>query len=102
MIRRPPRSTLLPYTTLFRSRTCAARVRGEPLGVAPDAGVRARAGRARLRDRRARLPAAGRERPLLLDGFTRRVLKSKSLNSSHAYISDVVFCLIQQQYSIAL
>src|SRR5204863_5023765 len=31
MIRRPPRSTLFPYTTLFRSRTCSARTPPSPL-----------------------------------------------------------------------
>src|SRR5205814_6662655 len=32
MIRRPPRSTLFPYTTLFRSRTCSARLRSRGAG----------------------------------------------------------------------
>src|SRR5256885_3154289 len=37
MIRRPPRSTLFPYTTLFRSRSraCAARTRAEPIATPP-------------------------------------------------------------------
>src|SRR6516162_7367815 len=40
MIRRPPRSTLFPYTTLFRSRreTARARARGESRGLAPQSG----------------------------------------------------------------
>src|SRR5947209_15537986 len=53
MIRRPPRSTLFPYTTLFRSRTVGARAwlrrrptRATPRGHRADAGGDARAGRA--------------------------------------------------------
>src|SRR5258707_8369418 len=65
MIRRPPRSTLFPYTTLFRSRGGA---RG------PAAGDRAAA------------PGAGAaQQP--------RDRKSTRLNSSHANISYAVFCL---------
>src|SRR2546422_4816205 len=68
MIRRPPRSTLFPYTTLFRSR------RGGGGGTLPRRilGVH-RGGRARA-DRRG-------DR------------KSTRLNSSHGYISYAVFCL---------
>src|SRR2546422_7691603 len=70
MIRRPPRSTLFPYTTLFRSRhvgfdgrercDCYAGLRGigDPSGASP-----------------------------------RRDRKSTRLNSSHGYISYAVFCL---------
>src|SRR6266536_6211822 len=69
MIRRPPRSTLFPYTTLFRSRP------GQHAAV-PGAAVRPPAG----------LPAGaaavlGRDR------------KSTRLNSSHEWISYAVFCL---------
>src|SRR5579871_7014659 len=69
MIRRPPRSTLFPYTTLFRSRSC---------------------GRA-LPPRRGRSRAACRGgcRP----GRPRRDRKSTRLNSSHVEISYAVFCL---------
>src|SRR2546422_7085626 len=64
MIRRPPRSTLFPYTTLFRSVGLSRRRRG-----------RARGGpRVRCRD----------------DAGDR---KSTRLNSSHGYISYAVFCL---------
>src|SRR3712207_8141155 len=73
MIRRPPRSTLFPYTTLFRS----AAVRTEPHGRGHR---RCPVGGARHRD------AAG--------GADARVdRKSTSLNSSHANISYAVFCL---------
>src|SRR2546422_8288104 len=76
MIRRPPRSTLFPYTTLFRSgERSALRGRGGPRPplcprpVEPD-GVHHRWQRRRERDR-----------------------KSTRLNSSHGYISYAVFCL---------
>src|SRR5258707_8982778 len=68
MIRRPPRSTLFPYTTLFRSRIKSF---DEP----PDRGY-AKAATARLQ----RGPGAGDR-------------KSTRLNSSHANISYAVFCL---------
>src|SRR2546429_5576336 len=66
MIRRPPRSTLFPYTTLFRSpglaRRCRCRRGGRPGG----------------------LPQVGRHAA---------DRKSTRLNSSHGYISYAVFCL---------
>src|SRR5689334_24827828 len=76
MIRRPPRSTLFPYTTLFRSRPGARGTGG--------AGVNRRpSGRsAGLRARRA-APAAG----------SAQDRKSTRLNSSHSSISYAVFCL---------
>src|SRR2546426_8240044 len=85
MIRRPPRSTLFPYTTLFRSqgrdaadagREAAARdLRRE--GLRREGHGAARAARhGRHRDRRARVDR-----------------KSTRLNSSHLVISYAVFCL---------
>src|SRR2546422_3066083 len=75
MIRRPPRSTLFPYTTLFRSphpRLCALHLlRAQLHGhLAPDPAHLHRLHRLRQRDR-----------------------KSTRLNSSHGYISYAVFCL---------
>src|SRR3712207_8999057 len=86
MIRRPPRSTLFPYTTLFRSDLAEADRRG---GVAHDVeGVEdAHPPRVALgvRGRDQRQPEdADRE-----DGDR----KSTRLNSSHANISYAVFCL---------
>src|SRR5690349_23726060 len=76
MIRRPPRSTLFPYTTLFRSHRQQLH-RGRRLHPArPGAG---RAGR--VRDRPAAAEHAGLDR------------KSTRLNSSHVEISYAVFCL---------
>src|SRR5256885_5969139 len=77
MIRRPPRSTLFPYTTLFRSRGFHWVRCTEPVCHVPDA---ARGGRRRLHVHRRR-PAARRDR------------KSTRLNSSHLVISYAVFCL---------
>src|SRR3712207_8476714 len=82
MIRRPPRSTLFPYTTLFRSGLHGGRERGERVEV--------RANRDRGRCRRRGI-ASGR---LLLHEVRRlQDRKSTRLNSSHANISYAVFCL---------
>src|SRR2546429_2892577 len=79
MIRRPPRSTLFPYTTLFRSPLYVAGSTAETLGFAVDQNL-----------------------PLLLsleppEGMQLERLeadrKSTRLNSSHGYISYAVFCL---------
>src|SRR5256885_9888186 len=74
MIRRPPRSTLFPYTTLFRS----LRLPGSALGIS----FAAVQGNAQLQQR----PAAWREGELV-------DRKSTRLNSSHLVISYAVFCL---------
>src|SRR3712207_8550624 len=83
MIRRPPRSTLFPYTTLFRSG-----------GGARAAGATAAGGRAGRRGagaaQAAREPAAAGERAAA-------DRKSTRLNSSHANISYAVFCLKKKQ-----
>src|SRR5438034_6241202 len=73
LLRRPPRSTLFPYTTLFRSRGPARAHRprgGLDRQEHPRAGPRAAVGRDRDQDR-----------------------KSTRLNSSHTVISYAVFCL---------
>src|SRR2546422_6226383 len=71
MIRRPPRSTLFPYTTLFRSRS--------PADTAGSVGRRS------LRVRWTRSSSVSPPNP--------RDRKSTRLNSSHGYISYAVFCL---------
>src|SRR3712207_8042206 len=84
MIRRPPRSTLFPYTTLFRSH--AARLadgrggRGLALHEGEQVGL-AKAALAPPADPKAGQPAGVGDR------------KSTRLNSSHANISYAVFCL---------
>src|SRR2546430_6999571 len=80
MIRRPPRSTLFPYTTLFRSDALPAADPGRSAqGAKRIAPARARP---EPRDRR-------RNRPLPPGGDR----KSTRLNSSHSQISYAVFCL---------
>src|SRR3712207_8560048 len=80
MIRRPPRSTLFPYTTLFRSVGIASLVR-DPLILA-------------VLQRLVRNPAVVAVAP-------RRDRKSTRLNSSHANISYAVFCLNKKNRSLA-
>src|SRR2546429_7056877 len=75
MIRRPPRSTLFPYTTLFRSKmicttNCSWALTDKMINGLVDALGRESSGRRRTLDR-----------------------KSTRLNSSHGYISYAVFCL---------
>src|SRR2546430_4011696 len=95
MIRRPPRSTLFPYTTLFRSadndprRACPATPRAPPAPPVPVSGLRSFVHqifkhrfeiiiiRVNLPDRR----------------LARQDRKSTRLNSSHSQISYAVFCL---------
>src|SRR5256886_10070668 len=99
MIRRPPRSTLFPYTTLFRSTRLLSAI---------DAGDPAAAGRllplvyAELRrlaaGRLAREPAGAPLDPtdLVHEAYLRLDRKSTRLNSSHSQISYAVFCLKQK------
>src|SRR2546427_7773135 len=75
MIRRPPRSTLFPYTTLFRSHP----LRDDPLGAD--------------RHRRARYEPERLAHALHLLVGERADRKSTRLNSSHSQISYAVFCL---------
>src|SRR3712207_8117493 len=84
MIRRPPRSTLFPYTTLFRSRTGRWLVGVE----AGEAGAGAPVCRGRAHDLAPRPQLPPRLRPARA-----RDRKSTRLNSSHANISYAVFCL---------
>src|SRR3712207_7405626 len=100
MIRRPPRSTLFPYTTLFRSRRRAAllprlprHAEGRPRPDAPAPAGRQRrlpGGRLLPRRRRDRHPAR----------LLRADRKSTRLNSSHANISYAVFCLKKKKKMI--
>src|SRR2546430_11266988 len=97
MIRRPPRSTLFPYTTLFRSVTVGAiangpggpasqlRVGADLLGPAPAQRARDRCGA--VCDKAAGPPARRPRGPEKADR------KSTRLNSSHSQISYAVFCL---------
>src|SRR3712207_8820564 len=92
MIRRPPRSTLFPYTTLFRSEAGRRGVRGE-VSAAPDVHVLEPGSPSRSTSAGAPrcAPAPPRLRPGVLVAPVDR--KSTRLNSSHANISYAVFCL---------
>src|SRR3712207_8156227 len=98
MIRRPPRSTLFPYTTLFRSARLGLDLEGavgrgeveiawQPLAEDAQDGLAHRL-----------LEAVERRgvRRLFLDGDR----KSTRLNSSHANISYAVFCLKKNKYHV--
>src|SRR5256885_11070860 len=92
MIRRPPRSTLFPYTTLFRS--CEVELAGPVAGRAPFLETLARCVEDRdlvaLRLRRPDPTGRRIDRDLADRGEDR---KSTRLNSSHLVISYAVFCL---------
>src|SRR2546422_1409848 len=108
MIRRPPRSTLFPYTTLFRSWKSTETVYQSVLRDSPRSYFGPMVG-ARYAERDGRYADA-------LDGFRRaaRIMpadnrmslraaevadrKSTRLNSSHGYISYAVFCLKKKKY----
>src|SRR3712207_8404650 len=81
MIRRPPRSTLFPYTTLFRSRPLRVVHRGRRRDIVPERAPGNRPG--------------DQERAAVhgLRDHAHRDRKSTRLNSSHANISYAVFCL---------
>src|SRR2546429_6490846 len=84
MIRRPPRSTLFPYTTLFRSLRMLREVDSKSAPVrSPSVGIRESV-------LTAEFPGA-EELPRTLQYHRDR--KSTRLNSSHGYISYAVFCL---------
>src|SRR3712207_8132503 len=92
MIRRPPRSTLFPYTTLFRS------------GGGARGSVRVRPARAGVGDPYARLLQLARgcgtaARAAAASRRGARDRKSTRLNSSHANISYAVFCLKKKIYN---
>src|SRR2546428_6432305 len=84
MIRRPPRSTLFPYTTLFRSRE------SEPPTLT------------RLTPASASCASVSDGSPWLMTTFTgvKRDRKSTRLNSSHDQISYAVFCLKKKIYKL--
>src|SRR3712207_8976020 len=97
MIRRPPRSTLFPYTTLFRSgghgRTSARQA---------EIGVRLLEGQAEARDVVGEVDVAALGHGLAVEDVPEELVadldrdldrKSTRLNSSHANISYAVFCL---------
>src|SRR5438874_3800544 len=91
MIRRPPRSTLFPYTTLFRSRENEARQAARPQ---PSREESWRDWQPLLDQEVNRLPEKYRAPLVLCDLQGKsRDRKSTRLNSSHVEISYAVFCL---------
>src|SRR2546422_1113067 len=90
MIRRPPRSTLFPYTTLFRSRGCGLSrdPHCEPRCDTRSPGSAAEPGAPRSRLVPPLPQGEGEDR------------KSTRLNSSHGYISYAVFCLKKKKKRI--
>src|SRR3712207_8011198 len=94
MIRRPPRSTLFPYTTLFRSLECEQLHERRPDGHHPFGHL------PRPRDQNGARLIQGEE-SLDLTGVERfRDRKSTRLNSSHANISYAVFCLKKKTHAL--
>src|SRR2546430_7310634 len=100
MIRRPPRSTLFPYTTLFRSQR---QRRPEHTALLVDDG--------RLQPERAQVDRVERlaecehlfdERAQVVADEIRGDRKSTRLNSSHSQISYAVFCLKKKKHNHAL
>src|SRR5262245_63954450 len=92
MLRPPPRSTLFPYTTLFRSPTSATSSRSSSRdrparGIHPAAAAHARS------RRRASAGDPCPQAAALREARRRRDRKSTRLNSSHLGISYAVFCL---------
>src|SRR3712207_8566541 len=88
MIRRPPRSTLFPYTTLFRS--WRVRREGSRASTCEDASL---AMPSILLVRHAQASFGGEDYDVLSDHGAVQDRKSTRLNSSHANISYAVFCL---------
>src|SRR3712207_7391982 len=91
MIRRPPRSTLFPYTTLFRSASCVGLIRTREAG--PDPSAQRQGFREQL----------GEGLRVVLGSPILRAIgdrKSTRLNSSHANISYAVFCLKKKKNTL--
>src|SRR3712207_7173284 len=98
MIRRPPISTLFPYTTLFRSRVARA-VDHHGVEVADlTQAVAAQLERVRERPHVVLAGVEGVLAPLARAGVAVGDRKSTRLNSSHANISYAVFCLKKKKH----
>src|SRR2546430_10196192 len=100
MIRRPPRSTLFPYTTLFRSSSAYAIAARQSMDPVP-----------RLRTVREKVPAAVEQvigqalAKVPADRFATAAAldrKSTRLNSSHSQISYAGFCLKKKKQAVDL
>src|SRR3712207_8640346 len=102
MIRRPPRSTLFPYTTLSRSGRRQGREEAQPRepldGDLPEQPGNPLQLAEPPRGAAAPRPRAGDEGEAARPAQPRRDRKSTRLNSSHANISYAVFCLKKKKY----
>src|SRR3712207_7083713 len=92
MIRRPPRSTLLPYTTLFRSIR-----RGQSFGADSHSSIETTLGALPSFYRLRVVLALQSRKARATDPELQTDRKSTRLNSSHANISYAVFCLKKQK-----
>src|SRR2546427_6302657 len=88
MIRRPPRSTLFPYTTLFRSHGTSTEMNDR---------VETQALKLALGNRAANIPMSGLKSQI---GHAQGDRKSTRLNSSHSQISYAVFCLKKKKIKV--
>src|SRR3712207_8323623 len=95
MIRRPPRSTLFPYTTLFRSPRVVHADRTQVMLPGRYRVEKGKAGPYLLVITKHLRPAFG---PREAERAARIDRKSTRLNSSHANISYAVFCLKKKKY----
>src|SRR2546422_7146799 len=99
MIRRPPRSTLFPYTTLFRSQNPLPREVDHRVELLHGGGVEHTGGRVPV-DLAGLWRAAHETDDRVPIGAERgRDRKSTRLNSSHGYISYAVFCLKKKKHT---
>src|SRR2546422_8484377 len=98
MIRRPPRSTLFPYTTLFRSG--GDRVEGRVGNLTSSYRGLTNVICADTKDANSQLSRGAKARQRLLSAMLSHLLDRKStrLNSSHGYISYAVFCLKKKKH----
>src|SRR2546429_5380594 len=95
MIRRPPRSTLFPYTTLFRSGLCRVSrsyLQKVQRPKAQDLSPKSKVQRPKTYDRKSKTKSRHSSR-MTSTNKIRIDRKSTRLNSSHGYISYAVFCL---------
>src|SRR3712207_7359431 len=89
MIRRPPRSTLFPYTTLFRSQDAP----GGATSTAQQAKEEASGVAASAKDQATNVASTAKDEAASVAQAATEDRKSTRLNSSHANISYAVFCL---------
>src|SRR2546430_5686731 len=98
MIRRPPRSTLFPYTTLFRSRSPGHEAAISPGPLAPLANLSRRSGGGKEKAARPPSAIAGARKATAPEARS----EEQRLNSSHSQISYAVFCLKKKKKNVRM